>query len=70
VKIKKYEKYFLNCFEAVQVYMSSEKLMGKEAIRVIKDSSVKDVDEPTLLIPGFASDLGGRYHRNLLISSK
>ena len=36
-----------NNIEAVHVYVSADKLMGKEAIRVIKDSSVKEVDEPT-----------------------
>ena len=35
--------------EAVHVFMSVEKLMGKEIIKVIKDSSVKDVDEPTFV---------------------
>ena len=35
--------------EAVHVFMSVEKLMGKEIIKVIKDSTVKDVDEPTFV---------------------
>ncbi len=35
--------------EAVGVYMSTEKLMGKEVVKVIKDSSVKKVDEPTFV---------------------
>ena len=33
--------------EAVNVSMSVEKLMGKEAVKVIKDSTVIAVDEPT-----------------------
>jgi hypothetical protein len=33
--------------EAVNVYMSMEKLMSKETVRVIKDSTVKNFDEPT-----------------------
>src|SRR5687768_3362847 len=36
-------------FDAVNVSMSIEKLEGKEAIKVIKDSSVKEVDEPTFV---------------------
>ena len=35
--------------EAVNVSMSIEKLMGKDVVRVIKDSSVKGVDEPTFV---------------------
>ena len=38
-----------NNMEAVHVYMSAEKQMGKEVIRVIKDSNVKDFDEPTFV---------------------
>jgi hypothetical protein len=38
-----------NNLEAVHVFMSTEKLMGKEVIKVIKDSTVKDVDEPTFV---------------------
>ena len=38
-----------NRFEAVNVSMSIEKLMGKEVVKVIKDSSVKEVDEPTFV---------------------
>lgn len=38
-----------NNLEAVHVFMSEEKLMGKEVIKVIKDSTVKDVDEPTFV---------------------
>lgn len=35
--------------EAVQVFMSIEKLMGSQVVKVIKDSTVKDVDEPTFV---------------------
>ncbi len=35
--------------QAVNVSMSFEKLMGKEVVKVIKDSSVKEVDEPTFV---------------------
>lgn len=35
--------------EPVQVYMSVEKFMGKAAVKVIKDSVVKEVDEPTFV---------------------
>jgi len=35
--------------EAVNVSRSIEKLMGKEAVKVIKDSSVKEADEPTFV---------------------
>lgn len=38
-----------NRLEPVQVFMSIEKLMGREVVRAIKDSSVKDVDEPTFV---------------------
>lgn len=38
-----------NNLEAVHVSMSAEKLMGKEVIKVIKDSMVKEVDEPTFV---------------------
>ena len=38
-----------NNIEAVNVSMSAEKLMGKEAIKVIKDSSVKEADAPTFV---------------------
>jgi len=38
-----------NKLEAVNVSMSIEKLMGKEVVKAIKDSSVKDVDEPTFV---------------------
>ena len=37
----------LNRLEAANVFISKEKLMGREAVKVIKDSSVKEVDEPT-----------------------
>lgn len=35
--------------EAVKVYMSVEKLVGREVVKAIKDSSVKEVDEPTFV---------------------
>lgn len=35
--------------ETVHVFASPEKLMGKDAVRVVKDSSVKEVDEPTFV---------------------
>lgn len=35
--------------EAVSVSMSFEKLIGKEVIKAIKDSSVKEFDEPTFI---------------------
>ena len=35
--------------EAVNVFVSSEKVMGKNAIRVIKDSAITKVDEPTFV---------------------
>lgn len=35
--------------EAVNVFMSIEKLMGQDAVKVIKDSSVKESDEPTFV---------------------
>jgi hypothetical protein len=38
-----------NSLEAVQVYMSIEKMMGSEVIQVVKDSTVKAVDEPTFV---------------------
>jgi hypothetical protein len=38
-----------NSLEAVQVYMSIEKMMGSEVIQVVKDSAVKAVDEPTFV---------------------
>src|SRR5688500_5090794 len=33
----------------VNVYMSVEKLMGKKVVKVVKDSSVKEFDEPTFI---------------------
>ena len=38
-----------NNIEPVNVFMSVEKMMGKEVVRVIKDSSVKEADEPTFV---------------------
>ncbi|QNA44774.1 family 16 glycoside hydrolase [Lacibacter sediminis] len=35
--------------EAVQVYMSIEKLMGSKVVKAVKDSTVKEVDEPTFV---------------------
>src|SRR5258705_11875543 len=35
--------------EAVNVSMSVQKLMGKEVVKVIKDSTVKESDEPTFV---------------------
>ncbi len=38
-----------NRLEAVQVFMSIEKLMGSEVVKAVKDSNVKKVDEPTFV---------------------
>jgi hypothetical protein len=38
-----------NTLEVVNVFMSMEKLMGKEAVKVIKDSSIKEADQPTFV---------------------
>ena len=38
-----------NNLEAVHISLSEEKMMGKDVIKVIKDSMVKDVDEPTFV---------------------
>jgi len=38
-----------NNIEPVNVFMSLEKMTGKEVIKAIKDSSVKEVDEPTFV---------------------
>jgi hypothetical protein len=38
-----------NRLEAVNASMSIEKLMGKDVVKAIKDSSVKEVDEPTFV---------------------
>jgi hypothetical protein len=38
-----------NSLEAVQVYMSIEKLMGSKVVKAVKDSTVKEVDEPTFV---------------------
>ena len=38
-----------NTVEPVNVFMSLEKLMGKEVVKVIKDSSIKEADEPTFV---------------------
>ena len=35
--------------EPVNVFMSVEKMMGEEVVKVIKDSSVKEADEPTFV---------------------
>ena len=42
-------KFDSNRLEAVNVSMSIEKLKGKEVVKVIKDSSVKEYDEPTFV---------------------
>ena len=42
-------KFDSNRLEAVNVFMTTEKLMGKEVVKVIKDSSVKEADEPTFV---------------------
>jgi hypothetical protein len=34
-------------FDASHVSMSIEKIMGKEALRVIKDTNMREADEPT-----------------------
>lgn len=36
-----------NKFEAHQTYLSVEKLVGKPVLKVVKDSTIKAVDEPT-----------------------
>jgi len=36
-----------NKLEAINVSMSMERLMGKEVVKVIKDSTIAEVDEPT-----------------------
>ena len=38
-----------NNIEAVNVTMSIEKLMDKQVLKVIKDSAIKEVDEPTFV---------------------
>jgi hypothetical protein len=38
-----------NKLEAVKVYMSIVKLMGSEAVKVVKDSTIKEFDEPTFV---------------------
>lgn len=38
-----------NNIEAVNVFVSQEKVLGKNALRVIKDSAIKEVDEPTFV---------------------
>lgn len=43
-----------NNIEAINVSVSSERINGKKAIKVIKDTSVKEFDEPTFVkIKGF-----------------
>lgn len=42
-------KFDRNNLEAVNVSMSIAKLMDKEAIRVVKDSAISKVDEPTFV---------------------
>ena len=36
--------------EAVSVSMSKVKIMGKEALRAVKNASVKEIDEPTFIL--------------------
>ncbi|MDN3658162.1 hypothetical protein QWZ08_21095 [Ferruginibacter paludis] len=38
-----------NTVEPVHVYLSLEKMKGKNVLKVIKDSSIKEVDEPTFV---------------------
>jgi hypothetical protein len=40
-------KFEKNKFEAVNVAMSVERLMGMEVLKIIKDSTVTEIDEPT-----------------------
>jgi hypothetical protein len=42
-------KFDKNKLEAVNVSLSIEKLMGKKVIKLVKDSSIKKVDEPTFV---------------------
>ncbi len=42
-------KFDLNKLEAVHVSMSVEKLMNNEVVKVIKDPSIQEVDEPTFV---------------------
>ena len=42
-------KFEKNRFEPVNVTMATEELTGKETVKVIKDSSVKEFDEPTFV---------------------
>jgi len=42
-------KFEKNRLQSVNVFMSVQKLMGKEVVKVIKDSSVKEFDEPTFV---------------------
>lgn len=39
----------INNLEAVNVFMSSQKLDGEDVIRVVKDSVIKEFDEPTFV---------------------
>lgn len=45
------QKITLNkaALEPVNVSLSMEKVMGKKAVKAIKDSSIKEVDEPTFI---------------------
>lgn len=42
-------KFDKNTLEAVNVSMSVEKLMDKTVVKAVKDSNVKDADEPTFI---------------------
>lgn len=47
--------------EPVQVSMSVEKLMGKDVVKVIKDASIKEVDQPT-----FVKIKGTNFHNGTI----
>jgi hypothetical protein len=38
-----------NNIDPVNVYVSAEKVMGEQVLKVIKDSAIKEVDEPTFI---------------------
>jgi hypothetical protein len=38
-----------NNIDPVKVYVSAEKVMGEQVLKVIKDSAIKEVDEPTFI---------------------
>jgi hypothetical protein len=51
-------KFDKNKLQSVNVTMSFEKLMGKEVVKVIKDSTIKAVDQPTFV------KIGGDHFKN------